>query len=87
MTRIVAAVLILLAGFGGYVAGQARTVRPLPGGPTVYSGENFGFRAVGEEGDPTTTGKGWITGTFVIKVNGRWLEVRPGAAVVPITGR
>jgi len=81
--RILLMSTVVLAGFTGYVFGQ-RDVRPFPGGPTVYAGEDFGFRAEGQIGDTTTPGRGWITGAFVVKIEGRWVEARLGGAAMPV---
>ncbi len=74
---------LVLAVFTGYVVGQ-KDVQALPGGATVFSGDNFGFQADGRIGDTTRPGHGWVTGKFVVKVDGRWVEARMGAGVMPV---
>jgi len=46
----------------------------------VLSGDDFGFRAHGHVGNPAEPGRGWVTGTFVVKIDGRWVEARMGGA-------
>ncbi len=58
---------------GVVAAGQARMYRPLPE-PKVMSGEDVGFRVEGMYGEQPT-------GTIVIRVNGRWIEVGLGAGL------
>ena len=82
-TRIAVAALVMLAGSVGYVAGQSAAVYPGEA-PVVYAGENFGFRADGHVGDPSREGKGWVAGTFVVKIDGRWVEARLGAKTMPV---
>ena len=74
--------VVLLAGLWvlsltlvAYAASQA------PGKPEgierVVSGENIGFRLEGRHGQG-------VTGTFMVKVGEKWLEVRSAPAVVPV---
>ena len=83
MKRLLLALFFLAAVFSAYAVGQKGDVLRLPGGPTVYAGDSFGFRAEGRVGDPTKPGHGWITGTFVVKVEGRWVEARMGPGPHP----
>jgi hypothetical protein len=53
-------------------AGQAKLYRQLPE-PKVLSGEDVGFRVEGMYGEQPT-------GTIVIRVNGKWVDVQEGAA-------
>ncbi len=81
--RLLLVVAFMFAALTGYVVGQ-KDVRPLPGGPTVFSGDDFGFQAEGRIGDITAAGRGWVTGRFVVKVDGRWVEARMGGGVMPV---
>ena len=54
--------------FVGCVLGQ-RDVRSVSGAP--YSGDDFGFRAEGQAGNPAEPGRGWVTGKFVVMIDGR----------------
>lgn len=87
LRHLLLALVLVLTGLAGYVAGQVRSAVPLADGPVVYSGENFGFRATGKVGDPAGEGPGWMTGSFVIQVDGQWVEARLGTGVMPITSR
>src|SRR5919106_4313774 len=60
---------LVMAAFTGYVFGQ-KDVRPLAGGARVYAGDDFGFHAEGRVGDVSTEGRGWVTGKFVVKIEG-----------------
>jgi hypothetical protein len=77
------ALALVMAAFTGYVFGQ-KDVRPLAGGSRVYAGDDFGFRAEGRVGDVSTEGRGWVTGKFVVKIEGRWVEARLGGGAMPI---
>jgi len=74
---------LVVSAFTGYVVGQ-KDVDPLRGGPTVYAGDDFGFRAEGRIGDVGTEGRGWVTGKFVVKIEGRWVEARRGGGAMPV---
>lgn len=81
--RLALVLAFVVTAFAGYVFGQ-KDVRPLPGGTTVFSGDDFGFQAEGRIGDITSAGRGWVTGKFVVKVEGRWVEARMGGGVMPV---
>ncbi len=49
------------------VKAQVYGVNPLP--EKVVSGDDFGFRVVGEQ-------NGTLVGTLVIKANGKWIDAR-----------
>ena len=79
--RLLLAVAFVLAAFTGYAFGQ-KDVQPLPGGP-VLSGGDLGFQVDAPLGDVTQPGRRAVTGKFVVKVNGRWVEARPSVGLVP----
>jgi hypothetical protein len=81
--RLFLTVAFVFALFTGYAIGQKKGVKPLPGGP-VFSGSDFGFQADEPLGELTNSGRRSVTGKFVVNVNGRWVEARPGSGVVPI---
>ena len=81
--RILVAAMIVMAGLGGFVVGHAQTQQWV-GKPTVYAGEDFGFKVSGRVGDLSSEGKGWVAGTFVVKIDGRWVEARLGAKTMPL---
>ena len=76
-TRVVVAMLWIasLALVGTVVAAQGVQLNPrwrstpTPEPPVVISGADFGFRAEGWQGDART-------GTFVVRIDGRWIEAR-----------
>jgi hypothetical protein len=57
---------------------QSRQNRPDPA--PVLSGADIGFRPEGWQGKART-------GTFVVRINGEWVEAIPGATVRPATSR
>ena len=76
MMRISVALLILALTFGaaGWVYGQAQgpqfpPPQPDPNAP-VISGNDIGFRVDRQE----TQRLGRLTGTWVVRVNGQWIE-------------
>ena len=79
--RLLVWLVVLVGMFSGYVYGQ-KDVRPFAGAPTVFAGDDFGFRAQGQVGDPAN-GRGWVTGSFVVKVGGHWVEARLGGGPSP----
>jgi hypothetical protein len=72
---------LVLTALAGYAAGQTST-KPLPEG-FVISGDDLGFRIDEPYVAVMKPERGSVTGTFVVRVNGRWLEVRPGFKAVP----
>jgi hypothetical protein len=72
----------VFALFTGYVFGQKDPKMP-PIGPHVFTGDDFGFQVDVIPGR-TAPERGWVTGRFVVKVDGRWVEARLGGGVVPI---
>lgn len=63
---------------GAYASAQSRPVRPEAG--PVISGADIGFRPEGWQGKART-------GTFVVRINGEWVEAIPGATVRPAVTR
>jgi hypothetical protein len=62
---VVAAVL----SWNVYVSALNARARQRPtGGPLVLSGADVGFRVEGQKGDA-------VVGRFVVRINGRWLDV------------
>lgn len=57
---------------------QSRQSRPDPA--PVISGADIGFRPEGWQGKMRT-------GTFVVRINGEWVEAIPAAGVRPVTTR
>jgi hypothetical protein len=80
--RLFLVVAFVFAVFTGFAIGQ-KDVKPLPGGP-VFSGSDFGFQADEPLGDIMKSGSRSVTGKFVVNVNGRWVEARLRAGVVPL---
>ena len=99
-SRVVVAVLWIasLALVGTVVAAQgvqlnaprpvppALRMRPTPtpaqtpDAPVILSGADLGFRVEGWHGDTRT-------GTFVVRINGEWVEARSVTKMVPATTR
>jgi hypothetical protein len=64
----------------GTIASSAQS-RPIrPDAAAVISGADIGFRPEGWQGKART-------GTFVVRINGEWVEAIPGATVRPATTR
>ena len=60
-------------------AQSAQTEPRNPAGwPVVFSGSDLGFRAEGTDAD------GNPTGTFVVRIKGKWLEVSHAPGVRPL---
>lgn len=53
-------------------------------GPYVFTGSDFGFQVDAYPGRMPAPERGWVTGRFVVKVNGQWVEARLSGGVVPI---
>ena len=81
--KLVLAVGFVVGVFTGYGAAQT-DLKKVPGGPQVLAGENIGFIVDARPGERPYTGRGWVTGRFVVKIDGQWVEVRAGAGVTPI---
>ena len=69
-------VSVILAG--AYASAQSRQSRPDVA--PVISGADLGFRPDGWQGKART-------GTFVVRINGEWVEALPGANVRPAVTR
>ena len=83
--RSLLVIALVLAGFSGYALGQQSAV-PVPGnsaGP-VFAGGDLGFQADVPLRDIVESGRNSVSGKFVVKVNGRWVEVRSTVRVVPL---
>jgi len=63
---------------GAISSAQSRQMRPDTA--PVISGADIGFRPDGWHGKART-------GTFVVRINGEWVEAIPGATVRPATTR
>lgn len=74
---LLAAAVVLVSGVSA-IAQFPRDRPPQPGPPQILSGDDLGFRVDGS--DPRT---GNPTGTWVVRMNGRWVEVAAAARVVP----
>jgi hypothetical protein len=77
-------ILLVLLWIGSVVlvaaiaSAQSRQVRP--DAAPVVSGSDIGFRPEGWQGKART-------GTFVVRINGEWVEAIPGATVRPAMTR
>jgi hypothetical protein len=68
---VIAALWVLsLFVVGTIVQAQSYAVNPLP--PKTVFGDDFGFRIIGEQ-------NGALIGTPLVKVNGKWVEVKIGS--------
>ena len=63
-------------GLAGYAASQREVVSPNAEG-VILTGENLGFRMEGRQGNA-------LTGTLVVKIDGKWVEARSAVKVVPV---
>jgi hypothetical protein len=63
---------------GAIASAQSRQLRPDTATAPVISGADIGFRPDGWQAR---------TGTFVVRINGEWVEAIPGATVRPATTR
>jgi hypothetical protein len=80
--RLVLVVGFVLGVFVAFALGQS-TQKPLSAGP-VFSGEDFGFQADEPLGAVMQRGRSSVTGRFVVKVDGRWVEARLRVGVMPV---
>ena len=71
------ATVVLVAAIA---SAQSRQLRPDTSTAPVISGADIGFRPDGWQGKART-------GTFVVRINGEWVEAIPGATVRPATTR
>ena len=61
-------------------AASARQAQPAPqpkAPPIIVTGDNIGFRLEGHQGDART-------GTWMVRVDGKWVEARSAVRVVPV---
>ena len=72
----VAGLWILSMGLVAYAASQ-RAAQPKGLPELILTGENLGFRLEGHQGEART-------GTFVVKIDGKWVEARSAVRVVPV---
>jgi hypothetical protein len=68
---------ILSLGLVGYAASQGRIVYPKGKPEVILTGDDLGFRLEGHQG-------GARTGTFVVRIDGKWVEARSAVKVVPV---
>jgi hypothetical protein len=80
--KLVLVVGFVVGVFTGYGVGQT-DLKKVPG-PQVLAGENIGFIVDARPGERPFTGRGWVTGKFVVKIDGQWVEARLGSGVTPI---
>jgi len=71
------ATVVLVAAIA---SAQSHQLRPDTVTAPVISGADIGFRPDGWQGKART-------GTFVVRINGEWVEAIPGATVRPATTR
>lgn len=77
--RIIFAVLWALSLILVAVVAHAQIVqRPVT--PTILSGSDFGFRVTGRAGNNAL-------GTFVVRINGEWVEAQPVGGVRALTSQ
>jgi len=76
MTRaLLTAGFATLTGAAGWLSAQTQN-QPRPfASPMVVSGNDFGFRVEGQNGDT-------VIGKLVVRVNGQWVEARFQPGVV-----
>jgi hypothetical protein len=67
--RYIIATVIAVLALTAWITAQELAVTPVP--PKVMTGSDLGFRVEGLRG-------GTPVGTFVVKVNGEWVEVGDG---------
>ena len=79
--RLFAAILMLGAILAAGKWAQAQA--PQPPAPTIVSGSDVGFRV-----DPDwTRRKGKLTGTWVVRINGQWVEPESAPTTKSLTAR
>lgn len=73
---VLAVLWVLSLAAVGYAASQRQGADgPTPG--LILSGDDLGFRLIGPQGTA-------MTGTWVVKIDGKWVEARSAAKVVPV---
>jgi hypothetical protein len=83
LKNVVLVLAFVFAVFTGYVFGQKDPKMP-PIGPHIFTGDDFGFQVDLLPGRNPAPDRGWVTGRFVVKIDGQWVEARLGGGVVPI---
>jgi hypothetical protein len=83
VNRLWLALAFVFALFTGYALGQGRSLAQPLGDAPVFSGADFGFQPDAPPVEMMASGKRSVTGRFVVKVNGRWVEARPSIGVMP----
>lgn len=94
MRKWLVAAGFVFAVLTAYLAGQQNPPpdqKPTPAGRVVLYGDDFGFeveRTPGRApGDLPAAPRGYVTGRFVVKVDGRWVEARPTTGMVRVPAR
>lgn len=84
--RLLLVLVLVFAVFTGYALGQKNAI-PVPANPAgpVFSGGDLGFQVSVPLSDIPQSAPA-VTGRFVVRVNGRWVEARVSAqhGVVPL---
>jgi len=77
--RLFTFVLVIAAAFGAGAWVHAQTT--LAATPTVISGNDIGFRV----DETLTRARGKVTGTWVVRINGQWVEPSFVGGAKPLT--
>ena len=67
---VVWALSLIIAG--AFAHAQTPAQRGTTPAPTIISGSDLGFRVARQQGNR-------VTGTFVVRINGEWLDAEPAA--------
>ncbi len=70
--KFIVATFVAVLALTSWVSAQLLGVQPVP--PKVMTGADFGFRVEGLRGDTPV-------GSFVVKVNGQWVEVKTAPGI------
>lgn len=91
MRRWLVAAGFVFAVLTAYLAGQQNPPpegQLSPGGAVVLFGDDFGFEVERPPGRTAPAApRGYVTGRFVVKIDGRWVEARPATGMVPVPAR
>lgn len=63
---------------GAFAHAQTPAQRGNTPTPTIISGSDLGFRVARQQGNR-------VTGTFVVRINGEWLDAEPAAGAKALT--
>jgi hypothetical protein len=63
---------------GAFAHAQTPAQRGNTPPPTIISGSDLGFRVARQQGNR-------VTGTFVVRINGDWLDAEPAAGAKALT--